>query len=66
MGSSFFVRGMFNIRLLKSTMSQVRLYRLPFRKPVWIAIFNSARSEGHFASVIFRTFFATSSVRNKT
>jgi hypothetical protein len=32
MGSSFFVRGMFDIRPLKSTMPDVRLYWLPFRK----------------------------------
>jgi hypothetical protein len=55
-GSSFFVRGTFNIRPLKSTMSHVRLYRLPFRKPVLIARSNSGRCKGHLASMTFRSF----------
>ena len=57
MGSSFFVRGMFNIRLLESTMSHVMLYWLPLRKPVWIARSNSGRCEAHVASMAFRSLF---------
>lgn len=64
--SSFFVREMFSIREFQSTMSHVRPYWLPFRNPVLIARSNSGMCEGHLAWTIFRSFFSSSSVSNRT
>jgi hypothetical protein len=55
--SSFFIREMLSIRYFQSTMSQVRPYWLPSRKPVSIARSSSGTCKGHLAWTIFRSFF---------
>ncbi len=57
---------MFNILPLKSTMSHVSPYWLPFRMPVLIASSSSGICEDHFFSMTFRSFFSSSTVRNRT